>query len=214
MHKMKTTFITSFTAHRLLWKSHIGFLFFFYNNPWWPRPGSTKHRCLSPLPPASPAKPSPAPLGDQGLVCRHPISGWSKNGRLFISSTSTVLIRACQPQEFCSPARNRPSLPSCPQWASEAPLASGASVAVAGAALQNPGSFDKGTSLGSFEIGLSVTSGGVLITCLLFNVLKRGFFFLFYFWFKSLARALALRANHKDAETHGWLLTRKCKGFM
>lgn len=44
-------------------------------------------------------------------------------------------------------------------------------------------------SLGSFEAAFSVTSDGILITCLLFNVLS---FFLFYFFFKSPAHALAL----------------------
>lgn len=98
-------------------------------------------------------------------------SSFSKTSLLFISSPFTVMIEACQPQEFCSPARNHPALPSCPQQASEAPLASGAQAIAAEAALQKPGSFYKEAAWVASE-WLSVTSGGILITYLLFNVLK------------------------------------------
>lgn len=155
-----------------------------------------------------PGSSSPPPQGDLQLVWVHrPVTSADPKSSFF----SHPLLpqspqRPANHQSFvylpetschCQVAHNelwRLSLPVVPQAQSQS----------------KPGSF---YSLGTFKMPFSWPLL-CLITGLLFTVPKYGVFSCFIFFFINSAPGFALRANHKDAETHEWLLTRKCKGLI
>lgn len=191
---MKTPFITDFKVHQLLWKSHVGVLSFYFCllrtpdglalAPW--RGDVSPCSCWHPWEQLSLTTGWPAArLNTQ--TCDF---SWSKIILFFTSPASTVSIEACQLPELCLPARNLLSLPSCPQWASEAQPASGASGTVAAKTWQ----LLQQDSLGSFKMPFSVTSGMFNNWSSLHCAQIWGVFLFYFFFFISPSRVFALRA--------------------